>query len=287
MTQKILITGASAGFGKLITETFLNSGYAVAASMRNPQDRNEEVADTLSAAGAKIVELDVTDDTSVEKGVKNATEALGGLDVVINNAGIGVTGLQEGYTPDDFRALFDVNVFGVQRVCRAVLPHFRAQGSGLLLFTSSLLGRITLPFMGPYNASKWALEAMAENYRTELSKFNVGVALVEPGGFPTTFMDRLMKPSDTERLEEYGDFAGAPAGMLAGFEETLANTPEQNPQNVADAMLKLIETPASDRPFRTTVDALGMGEHVAKYNEHLAQITNGIYGALGIEGMLD
>ena len=114
----------------------------------------------------------------------------------------------------------------------------------------------------------------------------MGVALVEPGGFLTTFMDRLMKPSDTKLLKEYGEFAGAPASMLAGFEENLANTPEQNPQNVADAILKLIETPASDRPFRTTVDALGMGEPVEKYNEHLAQITNGIYGTLGIEGML-
>jgi NAD(P)-dependent dehydrogenase (short-subunit alcohol dehydrogenase family) len=117
----------------------------------------------------RFFDLDVTDDQSVQSAVEKATEEMGSIDVVINNAGIGVIGMQEHFTPDDFQKLFDINVVGVQRVNRAVLPQMREKGSGLLIHVSSLLGRMTLPFYGPYNASKWALEALAENYRVELS----------------------------------------------------------------------------------------------------------------------
>ena len=111
-------------------------------------------------------EIDVTDEASVESGVASATKQAGGLDVVVNNAGVGVLGLQETFDVDDWKKLFDVNVFGVQRVNRAVLPHMRERGSGLIIFVSSLLGRMTIPFYGPYNASKWALEALAEDLLT-------------------------------------------------------------------------------------------------------------------------
>ena len=116
MSKKILITGASAGFGKMTTETLLEKGHTVVASMRNADGRNKEIADQLRSAGASIVEIDVSDDSSVEQGVKAANEAVGGLDVVVNNAGVGVLGLQEAFTPEDWRRLFEINVFGVQRV---------------------------------------------------------------------------------------------------------------------------------------------------------------------------
>ena len=126
-----------------------------------------------------------------------AVDQAGGLDVVINNAGVGVLGLQEAFTIDDWQKLFDINVFGVQRVNRAVIPGMRARGSGLLIQVASILGRMTIPFYGPYNASKWALEALSENYRTELSGFGVDCCIVEPGGYPTNFMANLMTPSAT------------------------------------------------------------------------------------------
>lgn len=197
--SKILITGANGGFGSLTVKTLLNQGHAVVATMRNAQSKNKTEADELSALGAKIVNLDVTDDESVNTGVAKAIGLLDGLDVAVNNAGVGVLGIQEQFTIDDFKRLFDINVFGVQRVNRAVLPHFRNQGSGLLVHVSSLLGRIALPFYGPYNASKWALEALAENYRVELSDFGVDSCIVEPGGYPTGFMHSLMQPSDSSQ----------------------------------------------------------------------------------------
>ena len=184
------------------------------------------------------------------------------------------------------KKLFDVNVFGVQRVNRAVLPHLRAKHSGLLVHVSSLLGRFALPFYGPYNASKWALEALAENYRVELSSFGVDVCVVEPGGYPTTFMERLLKPSDPNRASEYGAMEHAPAQLLANFEKALAANPAQNPQLVADAILQLIQTPAGQRPFRTVVDKMGMGASIGPYNEQLEAVMSGIYGAFGMGDML-
>ncbi|MEM6513973.1 MAG: SDR family oxidoreductase [Pseudomonadota bacterium] len=286
MSQKILITGANGGFGELATRALVEAGHTVIGSMRDPEGRNRAAAESLRQAGAHVVDIDVTSDDSVAAGVAAAIEQAGGLDVLINNAGVGVMGLQENYTAGDMQKLFDINVFGVQRMNRAVLPLFRQQGSGLLMHVSSLLGRITIPFYGPYNASKWALEALAENYRTELSAFGVDACLIEPGGFPTTFIDRLMRPSDTSRDADYGDFAGAPAAALAGFEEALAANPAQDPALVAEAIVSVVATPAGERPFRTVVDKMGMGEPIDGYNQHLADVTKGIYTAFGTADML-
>jgi NAD(P)-dependent dehydrogenase (short-subunit alcohol dehydrogenase family) len=286
MSSKVIITGASAGFGKLTTITLLEKGHHVTATMRGIDGRNKDVAQELEAKGATVVEMDVTHTESVDQGMHKAIESMGGLDVVINNAGRGVAGMQEHFTPEDFQQLFEVNVVGVQRVNRAALPHLRKQRSGILIHISSLLGRITLPFYGPYQASKWALEAMAENYRSELSAFGVQSLLVEPGGFPTTFVANLMLPSDSSRNESYGELMKVPEQMDASFEETLKNTPDQKPQKVADAIADLLDTPADQRPFRTVVDFMPWRDGIQNYNEQFEELTQGIYGAFGMGTML-
>lgn len=286
MAKKILITGASGGFGKLTVLTLLQKGHQVAASMRDINGKNKNVADELRKAGAKIIEIDVTDDTSVTNGVNSAISDLDGLDVLINNAGLGVLGMQEFFTPADFQKVFDINVFGVQRMNRAVVPYFREKKNGLIIYTSSLLGRIALPFYGAYQASKWALEALAENYRVELSGFGIENCIVEPGGYPTAFSDNLLRPSDNSREVGYGDFAKVPEAALHNFENVLKNNPQQNPQKVADAFAELIEKPKGDKPFRTAVDFIGMADHIQKYNEHLEQIMTGLYTNFGTQGML-
>lgn len=286
MAKKILLTGASGGFGKLTAHALLAMGHTVAASMRGINAKNKATADELRNAGATIVEIDVTNDESVDSGVKQTIDSLGGLDVLINNAGVGSIGLQELYTTTDFQKLFDINVFGVHRMNRAVIPHLRAQGGGLIVYISSLLGRICMPFYGPYQTTKWALEALAENYRVELSSFGIENCIIEPGGYPTTFIDNLVKPSDTARSEAYGDFAHFPEQMLTNFENVLSNSPQQNPQKVADAIAELVLKPVGEKPFRTTVDFIGMGDHIQKYNDHLDQIANGLYGNFGIGHLL-
>ena len=221
MKKKILITGASGGFGKLTVKTLLAKGHQVAASMRDINGKNKGVADELGNAGAKVIEIDVTDDSSVTNGVKTAISGLKGLDVLINNAGIGVLGMQEFFTTSDFQKVFDINIFGVQRMNREVIPYFREKQDGLIVYTSSLLGRIALPFYGTYQASKWALEALAENYRVELSGFGIENCIVEPGGYPTAFAENLLRPSDLSREASYGDFAKVPEAVLHNFENVL------------------------------------------------------------------
>ncbi len=286
MAQNILVTGASSGFGRLITETLLKRGHTVVASMRGTTEKNRTAADGLQAAGAQVVEIDVTRDASVDQGVAHAIQTVGQLDVVVNNAGVGVLGLQESFTPDDWQKIFDVNLFGVQRVNRAVLPHLRERRAGLLIHVTSLLGRFTIPFYGPYNASKWALEALTENYRVELSGLGIDVCLVEPGGFPTTFHDNLVKPSDASRDADYGALARAPEMSVANFRQALKANPAQNPQLVADAVAALVDTPPGRRPFRTVVDKMGMGDAIRNYNAQQEQITREIYKGLEIESML-
>ncbi|MEL7092180.1 MAG: SDR family oxidoreductase [Pseudomonadota bacterium] len=284
--MNILITGASSGFGNLIVTDLVAAGHRVVGSMRDIAGRNASAAAEFRRMGVEVVEIDVTDDAAVAAGVAKATQILGQVDVLINNAGVGAHGLQENFSADDFRRLFDINVFGVQRMARAVLPDMRARRAGLILNISSLLGRVALPFYGPYNASKWALEAMSENYRAELSAFGVDIAIVEPGGFPTRFIDNLMHPSTPDRDAGYGDMADAPKASLAGFEGFLAANPQQNPQLVADAVLQVLGATPGTRPFRTEVDRIGMAEPLKAYNDHLAQVTAGLFGNLGIEDML-
>jgi NAD(P)-dependent dehydrogenase (short-subunit alcohol dehydrogenase family) len=286
MVQKILITGASGGLGKLIVQTLLGEGHQIAAAMRGIDGKNKIVATKLRSLGAKIIELDVTDEQSVSEGVSKAINVLDGLDTLINNAGFGTLGMQEFFTIADFQKLFDVNVFGVQRMNREVAPYFRNNKKGLILYTSTLLGRITLPFYGPYQASKWALEAMAENYRVELSTFGIENCIVEPGGYPTSFQENLMKPTDIGRVSSYGDFIKFPKQMFSNFENVLKNNPQQNPQKVADAIRELIAKPFGEKPFRTTVDFIGMGNHVQKYNEHLEQMMTELYTNFRINGLL-
>jgi NAD(P)-dependent dehydrogenase (short-subunit alcohol dehydrogenase family) len=286
VSKKILITGSSSGFGKLISQTLLKKGHTVVASMRDPKEKNKKAAGELKAIGAHIVDIDVTNEKSVTEGVQEAVKLAGGIDVVVNNAGAGVVGLQEEFTPDDWKRLFDINVFGVQRVNRAVLPHMRPKKSGLLVHISSLLGKFVLPFMGPYNSSKHALEALAENYRVELSGMGVDSVIIEPGGFLTGFIGNSIKPTDKKRADEYGELANGPMNMMKPFEENLRSERGPNPQMVADAVAKIIDTPAGQRPLRTVVDGLGMGAPIEKINQVSENITSGIYGNFGLSNML-
>ena len=283
---KILITGATGGFGLLTVQQLKKDGHIVVGTGRDISNRNKSKATEIENLGAKVIEVNVTDESSISQGVENAIELMGGIDVLINNAGVGVLGLTETFTPDDMKRIFDVNVFGVHRMNRAVLPFMRKQTKGLIINISSLLGRITIPFYGPYNASKWALEALTENYRTEVSQQGIEVCIVEPGGYPTTFIDHLVRPSDKERSSSYGQMGQMAEGFLKGFEQALAANPSQDPANVAKAIAALVSTPFGTRPFRTIVDNMGMGEAVKEYNANLGKITERIYGNYGIANLL-
>jgi NAD(P)-dependent dehydrogenase (short-subunit alcohol dehydrogenase family) len=286
MSNKVLISGANGAFGKLTVKQLLDDGHEVVASIREPEGRNQNSANELEAVGAHIVEIDVSHENSVVEGTKSAIEKVGGIDVVINNAGIGAFGIQETFTAKDWQRLFDVNVFGVQRMNRAILPHMRGNKSGLLIHISSLIGRMVLPFWGVYSASKWALEALAETYRIELSRYGIDSCVIEPGPYPTAFFEGLMEPSDQRCTLGYGAFADEAKAFFTDLANALESNTEQNARHIAGAISKLIKTPAGQRKFRTVVDEMGMGGHIERYNNQHQQLTSEIFNAFGIEKML-
>lgn len=287
MSKKVLVTGASGAFGSLTCKSLSQKGYQVIGTMRSTKDKNESIAQELQRAGVKLVEIDLTEESSVNNGVAKTIEVLGGLDIVFNNAGLGANGIQEMFTVKDMQRVFDVNVFGMQRLMRAVLPHFRKQGKGTILHTSSCIGRVTTPFLGVYCASKYALESLAEGYRAELSGFGIESCIIEPGGMPTAFMGGMLRPSDETRNQGYGDMVHSPDASLKGYIDYIKTNPKQSPQAVADTVAALLEMPYGEKPFRIVVDFMGLKEPIENYNKALDQVTQQIYTANGVDNLLN
>ena len=258
----VLITGTSSGFGFPTACTLLDEGYTVLAAMREPARGNADKAAALrqhaeTAAGTlHAIAMDVSQDESVSAAVDVALTWFDRIDVLVNNAGAGLGGFCETVTTNQLKRLFEVNLFGVHRVMRAVLPAMRAAGCGLIVNISSIMGRIVIPFSAPYTASKFALEGLSESWRYELAGTGVEVVVVEPGGFPTGFRDNMTYGSDTDRLKGYGPLADLPRKMWDRAAERMPGDIEPDPQQVADAVSGLIGMPHATRPFRTVVDPL-------------------------------
>jgi NAD(P)-dependent dehydrogenase (short-subunit alcohol dehydrogenase family) len=282
----VLITGSSSGFGELTARHLAEKGHRVFATMRGVNGKNEDKAKELRewASGnghsLDVVELDVTDQASVDAAVKTVVDAAGQIDVVVNNAGIGGAGVMETYTTEDHQRLFDVNYYGVIRVNRAVLPAMRERNSGLLIHVTSVIGRIAIPFGGPYCPSKFALEAYAESLRMELASLGVDSVIVEPGAYPTDFITGLLTPSDEDRIASYGELAKAPEQMFEGMMKHLQGDNAPDPNQIAVAISDLIDTPADKRPLRTVVDQLGgsIGDDLNAAVAKQQQLFMGVFG---------
>src|SRR2546426_1725374 len=217
MPKTILITGTSSGFGRDTAETLHQAGHTVYASMRGLEDKNHEAASALGKVGIKTVELDVSDDASVEAGVEKVLAEAGKIDVLINNAGIGSAGVTEAFTAEQAKAIFDTNVIGLLRVTRAVLPSMRERRDGLIINISSILGRVTFPFLGIYGASKFAVEALTDSLRYEVSQLGVEVVELQPSAYPTSFFTGIQTPTDTDVTKSYGEVGQIPNAMFKTF----------------------------------------------------------------------
>ncbi|HET8550521.1 MAG TPA: SDR family oxidoreductase [Bryobacteraceae bacterium] len=259
MSKVVLITGASTGFGRTAAETLARRGYSVVATMRDIAGRNAANRRELEQFAAaerlrlNVLEMDVTSDASVENAARETLRLHGRADVVINNAGLANIGVTEGYTPDQYRELFETNVFGVVRVNRAVIPAMRRQREGLLLHVSSGAGRLTIPYMTPYCASKFALEAIADAYRFELAPFGIDSVIVEPGIFRTAIHGKNFPPADVSRAAEYGNAEDLSQRVGQTFQHAIAAPDARGAEEVASVFVNLIETPAGQRPLRTLV----------------------------------
>lgn len=189
--QVILITGCSSGFGLLSAVRLAASGHIVWATMRDLQRRGPlEAALSKGKAQATVRQLDVTDAQSIAAVVDEIQRQHGRMDALVNNAGYGIGGFFEDLSEQDIRAQMDVNFFGVQNVCRRVIPLMRQRSSGKIINISSIAGRVATPCLGAYNASKWALEGFSESLCHELYPFGIRVVLVEPGLYPTEIFSK-------------------------------------------------------------------------------------------------
>jgi NADP-dependent 3-hydroxy acid dehydrogenase YdfG len=282
-TQKpvVLITGTSSGFGRLFVEKFARNGYSVFATMRGLTGKNAKSAESLRAFAAQnsldihVEEMDVTDDESVNKCVASVFSKTGRLDVAINNAGFAYVDLMEAITLDQAKKIFDTNVFGVQRVARAVLPQMHKQGSGLLLQISSGAGRVVFPSFGIYCASKFAMEAVTEAYRYELAGSGIDSVSIEPGAYKTEIFGKIDRGDDPSRLASYGAMQGVPDKVSAGL-----TTSAGDPQEVADLALEIAQTPFGKRQLRYRIGGGGPG--VVEINKLTDQVQAQLFSAFGL-----
>ncbi|MFN0246294.1 MAG: SDR family oxidoreductase, partial [Kofleriaceae bacterium] len=277
--KRVFITGASAGFGFDTVKALAARGHTVFAAMRDVSGRNAAKATELESwatanhHAVHVVEVDVTNDASVAKGIATAVDR-GGLDVIINNAGAGTWGIDEGFSIDQARQIFELNLLGVMRVNRAAVPHFRENGKGLILYVSSGLGRIVFPFMAIYTASKFALEGYAESTSYELAPLGIQSVIIQPGAYGTTFLANCVQPK-TDVVGTYGATAKMFGAFSSGFEARAKSGGLGDPSEVVTAMVEEVERPAGDRPLRRPVGR-DVGEAVTAINQTCNQIQDGL-----------
>ncbi len=208
--EVILVTGSNSGFGRVLVESLARKGYAVYASMREASGRNAAANGELISLAQRdnlslhVVELDVTDEASVDNAVRQVVVKEGRIDVLVNNAGVSYRGATEAFTVEQLQSLFDANFFGVARTNRAVMLYMRRQRSGLIILMSSGGGQMVYPFMGAYSASKFADEALSRSYRYDLSKYGVDSVMIEPVWHQPPILGKQVRPADADRLAELG-----------------------------------------------------------------------------------
>lgn len=258
-----MFSSQSSGFGALAARAVASAGHTVYASMRETTGRNaskvKEVQEYTKVHGVDLcaIELDVLSQESTDTAIKTIISENGRLDVVIHNAGHMVFGPAEAFTPEQLGQLYDTNVLSTQRVNRAILPHFRAQGKGLVVWVSSSSTRGgTPPYLSPYFAAKAAMDALAVSYASELARWGIETSIIVPGAFTsgTNHFRNAGSPNDKARAAEYD--SGPHRGFADQIQKGLsATTPsDADVAAVADAIAKVIATPFGKRPFRTHVD---------------------------------
>lgn len=282
--KTVAVTGASSGFGEGAAKAFSDRGYRVWGTMRDAKGRNAQKKAALEGHSdlITIIDMDVSNDTSVADGFARIL-ADGPVDILINNAGIMFLGITEAFSVAQAHEQMNTNYYGAIRAIQQVLPSMRQAGAGLIINTSSAVGRISPPFFGTYSATKHALEAYSQALRYEVSPFGVDVAMVEPGPFGTGLLGAGKPPALTKILESYGELSGVPAAMGAQFAEMLTSEGAPDPNWVVQAYLSLADMPAGTRPARKTV---GLTWGVDEINSRTQSIQDDILNVMHLETVL-
>ncbi|APO67330.1 short-chain dehydrogenase protein [Rhizobium gallicum] len=254
------ITGASRGFGALMTKEALAAGDAVVATARNPKSVTDKFGDHPNLVA---VALDVTNEGQAKEAAANAVERFGRIDVLANNAGYGLLGAVEEATAEEVERLYATNVFGLLKVTRAVLPYMRRQRSGHILNFSSIGGYFGYPGWGVYGSTKFAVEGLSESLAAELEPFGIKVTIVEPGFFRTDFLaDNSLAVSPAS----IPDYVGTPAGNMRDFAADANHAQPGDPARLAAGIITLAN--AASPPLRMPFGS----DTVAKIEEQNASV---------------
>ncbi len=251
MKQTVLITGTSSGYGKATAELFLDRGWNVVATMRQPKpDLFGSQSDRL-----KVLPLDVTDSGSISKAIAEAIATFGTIDVLVNNAGIGVVGAFEATPMATVREVFETNTFGVMAMTHAVLPLFRERRCGVVVNVTSSVTLARMPLAAAYTASKAAIEGFTGSLAFEMEWFNVRVKLVEPGYAPST----RFTSNGASRMQGLIPDAYAPFAepIFAAFAQPAAVTTESD---VAEAVWRAANDTTGQLRFPAGADALALAQ---------------------------
>jgi NAD(P)-dependent dehydrogenase (short-subunit alcohol dehydrogenase family) len=263
MSKTIFITGTSTGFGKLTAITLANAGHSVIAGMRNVAGKNATAARELNTVpNIEVIEIDITNDDSVKRAFEQVLSKYGKIDVLVNNAAVSGFGLLEGYSLEQVRNMFEVNVYGVLRTYQAVLPAMRKEKNGLIINLTSGASGHTLPFMVPYLASKFVVESITEGAQDELSGFGIENVSIQPGVYPTEMNNGSKAGVHADRpgiVAEYGNAATERFNALGTALFGKMKQFKMDPQTIADGVLELVNMPKGTRPLRLPLDAIAQG----------------------------
>ncbi len=257
-----LVTGSASGIGRSIAEALRDAGYIVYAGMRGVDGRNETGARSLRAEGAGRVypvEMDVLSEKSCVVAVEGITREHGRLDVIVNNAGMLMNGMAESFTPDQFLTILDTNAVSWLRVNRAVLPVLRSQRHGTIVYVGSTTTYIPEPFIGVYEASKAAGDALARAMALEIRPFGIESLFVVPGAFPvgTDHFADAHSGDDTERNAAYTALENRLPTLIEKIdqEEALGFTV----RSVGEHLARALQLPSSERPTHLFIDGQAKG----------------------------
>ncbi len=257
MARTWLITGASRGFGRHLTEAVLAAGDRVVATARRPEQLDDLVAD--HGEQIRAVALDVTDAAAAERAVRQAIDAFGRLDVVVDNAGYANSAPIEEMTEEDFRTQVETNLFGVVNVTRAALPVLREQRSGIFVQFSSIGGRVGgTPGMGAYQTAKFAVEGFSEVLASEVAPFGVKVVIVEPGGFRTDWQGSSMT------LHSVGPDYEQTVGAINRYRQDSHGTQPGDPARAARVIIDVVGEENPPRRLLLGSDALAAAREAGR-----------------------
>ena len=281
-----VVTGASSGFGAMTARALADSGVTVWAGMRDVAGRNAGAAADAVAHGLHVVEMDVSDQASVDAAAAHVLAESGRVDVIVHNAGHMVLGPAEAFTPEQLAAVYDTNVLSTQRVNRALLPSMRERGDGLLVWVGSSSTRGgTPPYLAPYFAAKAAEDALAVSYAAEVARFGIDSVIVVPGSFTTgtNHFTNAGHPADEGVALAYEQHY---AGLVDQVGEQLAalSPPDADPQEVARRIVEVVHAPKGRRPFRVHVDPADDGAEVV--NAVGDRVRAEFYRRVGLEDLL-